>query len=925
MSDVKNVPVRFSTGTKNFGKVKNLALPWQAFTGRFKEPIRTGERYRDYVKMSEKQQRDLKAINGYWMRAQNEGGIRKRGNALDSDLITLDIDYATPEMFESALKGEMVPGVAHMIHTSRRHTEDNPRFRIVILNAEPLPNDYYPAVSRIVCAEIDKERDKADPVSFRPAQMMFMPTVCKDGDYHFEVFEGEPLDWRSYLDVFEETTGDWRDVTTLPKWAGESNLRNTADKAEDPTTKDGPVGDFCRAYSIPEAIEEFLPDIYAPVDMPSAKPRYTYMGGTTVNGAEVQDDGLFLYSHHGSDPVSDMLVNSFDLVRLHLFGKKDEDTDPDETTPGKMPSWAAMLEFIDKDEEYRKSRLQSRYDTEAMFDDLWDEDKIEIEEATSRAEQDNQSEEDRLIAELVGEAPTSGYSEDDVEADYPDIEEEQNPPSAKPAAVGVDNQAGHIGISSDGYPYLKSPRRRAPKPDKKWVEELEIMPNGNIANSLPNLAMILRNDTRFRDAIAHNEFTQNNVMIIPIRHKVPFIENHVLLPEDEIMGEDWGSQHASTLRTILEMENGPGKSGWGLTVADRNLDAALDVVATQHKIHPIKEILKSFEHDGTARVERLFIDYLGVEDNAYHREIAKLFMVAAVTRVFEPGHKFDFAPVLVGGQGARKSSFAEALAMGFFGELTADFSEDQKLVEQMKGNWIMELPELVSMTRSEVEPAKAFLSARRTRVRLAYERHAATYKRQCVFIGTTNNIDFLKDDTGNRRFWPVHVEVPLIDTDLLKRNLAQLWAEAYAMYVQMRKENPTGPLPLYLQGKEAALFAADLQERSLRVSDADVIAEQLASYLESKHADDEFDGVADGGVPQKKRREYTSVGAILSDLPELPRKTQFIASALVKLGWEKTGTKKRISGVPNPVSVYVPGPEVLARWEEEDSPDDDLI
>ncbi|MCK0122549.1 virulence-associated E family protein [Loktanella sp. F6476L] len=913
MSNNEKEMVRFSQGRKNFGKVDNKSISWSMFKDKFRRPTRTGERMREYLKLSEKEQRELKSVDGYWMRAQNKDGIRKRGNAEPSDLISLDFDYATPDFFELAKAGKLLPGVEHFIQTSRRHTEEHPRFRLVIFTAEPVPNDYYPAVSRIVSKAMDPEMAHVDQVSFRPAQMMFMPTACKDGEYIFEEVIGERYDWRSALEEFELLNGDWRNVQNLPKCVGEGKLRQASDKAEDPTTKEGPVGDFCRAYDVPSAIEEFLSDVYTPVDDPSNKPRYTYLGGTTVNGAEVQDDGLFLYSHHGSDPASDQLVNAFDLVRLHKFGHEDEGFDGEDKSPSAYPSWKEMLAFCNKDEGFQKSRMASRYDVEAMFDDVWDEDQIEIEEATADAETE------KAIAELVG----------DIESEYPEPEELsaiENPPSAKPAPKGVDKQSGHIGISTDGIPYLKHKRKRAAKPDPDWVSKLEANPKtGDIANTVANLGMILKHDLRFRDAMAYNEFSQKPVMIVPIRHKIDWLPSFPVEEQNEIAGQPWRDEYDALMRIILETPNGPGLSGWGLTVTDRNLKDAVRVIAHDHKVHPIKETLNSFTHDGERRIERLFIDYLGCPDDAYHRQAAKLFMVAAVARVFEPGHKFDYAPVLVGGQGVRKSTFAKALAMGFFGELTADFSDDQKLAEQMLGKWIMELPELVSMTRSEVEPAKAFISGTHMTVRMSYDRHPTDFPRQTVFMGTTNNHDFLKDDTGNRRFWPILVTVSFIDIDKLKSNLAQLWAEALAAYREMRSLHPYGDLPLFLQGDEANTTANELQEASLRPSEADTLAERIKPILDRKVAEDDFDNVNEGGTPDMERRTEISPAIIIEELGDGRVSTQLVANALGKLGWVKSGAKKRLGSGRKYTAVYTPGPIQLARWADEDSPSDPLV
>ena len=140
---------------------------------------------------------------------------------------------------------------------------------------------------------------------------------------------------RPYQSPFSERQGQKRDV-------------DPNRKAEDPTTKKGIVGAFCRVYDVPAAIEKFLPDVYAPGDAGSGKARYTFLGGTTSNGAVVEDGGLFLYSYHTSDPCSDMLVNAFDMVRRHLFGHLDEGSRPD-LSPSARPSYKAMVGHVRDD------------------------------------------------------------------------------------------------------------------------------------------------------------------------------------------------------------------------------------------------------------------------------------------------------------------------------------------------------------------------------------------------------------------------------------------------------------------------------------------------------------------------------------------------------------------------------------------------
>lgn len=160
--------------------------------------------------------------------------------------------------------------------------------------------------------------------------------------------------------------------------------------------------------------------------------------------------------------------------------------------------------------------------------------------------------------------------------------------------------------------------------------------------------------------------------------------------------------------------------------------------------------------DNVERLERLFIDYLGAEDNAYARYITKKVIVACVGRIFNPGCKFDLMLVLVGPQGCGKSTIIKKLGKKWFSD-TLNSINDKNAYEQIKGQWIVEVAELSALKKADVESIKHFLSKSEDTYRGAYLKWAETHKRQCVLIGTTNTHELLKDATGNRRFLPLDV------------------------------------------------------------------------------------------------------------------------------------------------------------------------
>ena len=312
----------------------------------------------------------------------------------------------------------------------------------------------------------------------------------------------------------------------------------------------------------------------------------------------------------------------------------------------------------------------------------------------------------------------------------------------------------------------------------------------------------------------------------------------------------------------------------------------------------MREYLTGLTWDGKPRVETLYVDFLHAPDDAYHRSVARLMMTAAVTRIFEPGHKFDFATILEGLQGKRKSTFIEVLGRSWFAELNGEFSDTKMMVELMQGAWIMEIPELTGFSRADVRAIKAFISSRKDRARLAYARRAGEFPRQCIFIGSTNDREYLKDDTGGRRFWPVECRLgpdEEIDTDRLGTEINQLWAEAVVLYQQMRVEKPVGTLPLYLTDPDARRIAARLQESRRVESPDDVLAGKIAEWLDKPVNNGGFDDQEDGSV-----RNETCTAQIWTEcLGGDPRAFKTTEQAMVNRamqrvpGWGSDGTQMR--------------------------------
>ncbi|MEO1406458.1 MAG: virulence-associated E family protein [Pseudomonadota bacterium] len=807
-------------------------MTWAQFCALFETPPRTNEKHRAFFKLPKTEQDRLKAMDGWFLGGAIQGKNRRKKAIQQRDIITIDIDECTPELYQLIRDGILEIGnYEYVAHTTRKHTSKNPRVRLNFPLTTPAARDNYDAVSRILAHKIDHSMDAVDDVSYRVAQMMFMPTCSKDQEYESWVNKGKLLDPDELL---ESWPTDWRDFANLPYSESRGQKRPTADKAEDPWSKRSPIGAFCRAYPIEDAIAKFLPDIYIPGDMNSGKPRYSYTEGSTTNGVVVEDDGRFIYSHHGTDPCSDTLCNSFDMVRLHLYGSEDEGKDLEDKPVTEFPSYKSMFKFAKEDREVQKELVEDEIDIESMFDDISDMDDEEKEQ--TREFYETGEDVDAEIREILGENPE-------------DMTKDGLPP----------------------YPGSNPPK----KPKKGWVRDLEVTDEGKIKSTLYNVGNVVANDPRCHGTIARNVFSGQICARRAIKSKIELVPEIVV--EDRAAGLQWTNEHDDSIRMIMEAPSGKGQPGYGMKVSDRDLMGGIRLVAKQWEYHPVIDHLLKLKWDGQPRVETLFIDYLGCPDTPYHRETARQFLTAMIARLFCPGHKFDFMPVLAGEQGVRKTTFVESLAFNkWAGELTADMDGDKEAVEQMLGNWIMEVGELVSMRRSEIESQKSFISRRVDDVRLAYDKRNTRFYRQCLFIGTTNEYEYLKD-TKNRRFWPIEVKVDSIETVKLDSEIELIWAEALILYKELVAKHDYQKIPFGLAGE--ALAEAELKQEVARVESADDQAFARVEHFLTKSIDlTDLDGddFSDLDVPDATVIRVKTCGEQLvhEALQESPRSTQ---------------------------------------------------
>jgi hypothetical protein len=206
--------------------------------------------------------------------------------------------------------------------------------------------------------------------------------------------------------------------------------------------------------------------------------------------------------------------------------------------------------------------------------------------------------------------------------------------------------------------------------------------------------------------------------------------------------------------------------------------------ARRHGFHPVVNYLAGLHWDETPRIDKWLSTYAAAKSTPYTDAVGALMLIAAVRRVRNPGCKFDEIVVLESDQGTDKSSALRILAVNddWFHDDVPLNAEGKRVMEALAGRWIVEAAELNGMRKGEVEHLKAFLSRTHDRARMSYDRYPTEGKRQCVIVGTTNSSSYLRDSTGNRRFWPVTIEQ--FDTNALRRDRDQLWAEAAAREAQ---------------------------------------------------------------------------------------------------------------------------------------------
>lgn len=685
-------------------KWKNTAMPWAELAKKLSESTTTNETLKEFMAANKAEQLQIKDVGGYvggYLRA----GKRSRANVVHRQVMTLDIDFAPLNFWEDFV---LQFDFAAVLHSTHKHSEAAPRYRLVLPMSREATPDEYAAASRQLAGQIGIEL--FDSTTFETHRLMFWPSTPKDKEYYYRSQSGPWVD----VDALLAEYADWTDSSLWPTAEKElREIKDAAAKQQDPREKKGVIGAFCKAHTINEAIATYLPEIYEE----AGPDRYTYKKGTAAAGLMVYDN-TFAYSHHGTDPCGGKLCNAFDLVRVHLFGHLDTGS----KTTGRPESMKAMEELAIKDKDSKRV----------------------------------------LAAESFEDAQTA-FSEEPLEA------------------------------------------------PTEWAEDLEIDGKGKFLSSANNLNLIFSNDPQLLDKFKYNKFDGKRYLSASTPWRK--IKSAEVFKDVDYSG----------VRNYLE-------SVYGIT-GSQKVDDVLALIFEKNPFHPIRDFLDSAAWDGALRVERLLIEYFGVVDNAYTRAAMVKALVGAVARIYEPGVKFDLILTLVGGQGLKKSMFFDKLGLGWFSDSFATV-KGKEAFEQLQGAWLIEIAELAGLRKAEVEAVKHFLTKREDTFRPAYGRVPVSFPRQCVFFGTTNNGEFLRDPTGNRRFLPVDVRAEFIKKDpakMTRDEISQIWAEAVELYRNGEK--------LYLDAEVEEIATTEQRKHSDSDERTGLIEDYLNRLLPTKWED----------------------------------------------------------------------------------------
>ena len=763
----------------------NRDITWEDLCKKVSVTQRTTETVEEYRKLKKGMQDSIKDVGGF-VGGHLRQGRRKNGMVLCRSMLTLDMDYGKPDIWDEIA---MLHDFKCCVYSTHKHTPEAPRLRLIIPLSREVTEEEYPAVARMVAKEIGI--DLFDDTTYEACRLMYWPSTSVNGDFFFDSKDGPELDSDAYLSLYD----DWTDASTWPVSSRQSEaVRRSISQQADPLTKPGIVGAFCRAYTIEEAIDTFLTDVYAPSAMNG---RYDYIPADSSAGVVIYD-GKFAYSHHATDPVCGRLLNAFDLVRLHRFRDLDENS-PLDTPVGKLPSFKAMTDFALADEKVKT-----------------------------------------VFAEERQAQASSEFADED------------------------------------------------------WQTRLELDKAGNIKNTLRNLTIILENDPMLKPLVFNQLLDGMEIKgEVPWKHPSKF----------------WRDADDAQLISYVDTHYG--------TFSARNYDIAVMKVTDDRSYHPIRAFIEDLpEWDGVERVDTLLIDYLGASDTAYVRAVTRKTLCAAISRVLRPGCKFDSMLVLNGPQGVGKSTLIAKLAGEWFSDsLNLGDTKDKTAAEKLQGYWILEIGELAGLKKAEVETLRSFLSRQNDIYRASFGKRATPHLRQCVFFGTTNaESGYLRDTTGNRRFWPVKTPggAAKHSWQLTGEEIQQIWAEALVYVKRGEKLYLDADMETLAKTEQREAMESDEREGLVRVY-LDTLLPADWDSMDTFERRNFLNGSEFGEQQRTGTVKRTSVSNMEiwcecfgKERANLRRAdSNELTSILSRLGWKRADNKVRIP-LYGPQYVFVP-------------------
>jgi predicted P-loop ATPase len=379
-----------------------------------------------------------------------------------------------------------------------------------------------------------------------------------------------------------------------------------------------------------------------------------------------------------------------------------------------------------------------------------------------------------------------------------------------------------------------------------WLSQCTIDTKGKPIPNLANAMIALRSDPAVKNAFAYDEMLCAVTQVHPIPKEGWKFGPRPVTDIDVSILQEW-----------LQLAGLPNLS-------KDTAHQAVDLRAHECAFHPVRDYLAALQWDGTPRLNGWLAVFLGAERSRYTDGIGRMFLNSMVARIFNPGCKADYMPVLEGPQGTLKSSACRILGGAYFSDNLPDVTAGKDVSQHLRGKWLIEVSEMHAMGRAEAALLKAFITRPTERYRPSYGRKEVIEPRQCVFIGTTNRDAYLRDETGGRRFWPV--KTGSINIEELTRDRDQLFAEAVKAYHDGEQWWPDRAFEHdHVQPEQEARFEADAWE------------ENIDKYLSTASK------VTIGQVARE---------ALLIDVPKLGRAEQNrIAAAMQRLGWKRQPKK----------------------------------